>query len=450
MRHHRHLPLLMFLASSAAVAADVDLTMHVGDTYTDNALRTPDGPSDNIGAVAARLDLSAQGAHYETDLRSAVTLLHYFQGTQDDEVLRGFSGDVTFFIVPNRLNWVVQENYGPVLENPLSPDRPDNWTYDSYFTTGPDLQIGDDGQFHVRASARYSRADYEVELTPGNQQYAALVSFLLPGTVRNEKSLQISSKRVEQDALNQPPVPLPANGYDVQEAYLRWANELRRGGFYIDAGSSWVSDDGVTNSSPLVRVGLDRTISRSLTLSLSLGTQYSDDLRRFARLQDDAPGVDDPRGDLFRNTGPLQEEYADVTLQFTGGRTVAALRVAHNRLVSEDGFSTSAPDQEYSNATFDLERQITPRLSLQMGAALDRRDYGQLDRTDDDLFAFLTGAWRISREIEARLTGRFNKRDSSDPTADYTEKSIQLEFVYFAFERKEPRRNQKFLNRDLR
>ena len=35
----------------------------------------------------------------------------------------------------------------PVLEDPLSPDRPDNWTYDSYFTTGPDVQIGDNPKF---------------------------------------------------------------------------------------------------------------------------------------------------------------------------------------------------------------------------------------------------------------------------------------------------------------
>jgi hypothetical protein len=131
MTHHRRLLVPMLLAASAgAHAADAELTLHAGNTYTDNALRTLDGPSDNIGAVAARLDVSAQGDRYEANLRTALTYFHYFEGTQDDEVLRGLAGDVRFFIVPERFTWTIQENYGPVLENPLSSDRPDNWAYE--------------------------------------------------------------------------------------------------------------------------------------------------------------------------------------------------------------------------------------------------------------------------------------------------------------------------------
>lgn len=449
MTHHRHLLLLMIFVSSGAAAADLDLSMHVGNTYTDNALRIPDGPSDNVGAAALRLDLSAQGDHYETDIRSAVTFLHYFRGTQDDEVLRGFAGDATFFILPERLTWVIQENYGPVLENPLSPDRPDNWTYDSYFTTGPDLQIGDDGSFHVRASGRYSRADYESDLVPSNQQFTGLVSFALPGSAGNEKSLQLSSRRVEEEAYDLPPLPVPANGYDIQEAYLRWTNQMKRGGFFIDAGATWLYDEETTTSSPLLRVGLDRTISRTLGLSLGAGSQFSDNMRRFSRLQDEAPEVDDPRGDIPPTTGAMQEEYVDLTLQYQTGRTNAALRVAHNRLEQQDALVTT-PTQKYSSVTVDFERKISPRFTLLLGAALDRRDYGDLGREDDDIYAFLAGEWRVTRELEARLTGRLNKRDSSDPAADFTEHSIQLEFVYYAFERKEPRRNQKLMNLDLR
>ena len=94
--------MLMLLAVSVgARAADVDLTLHAGNTDTDNALRIPDGPSDNIGAVALRLDLSAQGEHYETNLRTAATYLHYFEGTQENEVLRGFAGGVVKVTMPN-------------------------------------------------------------------------------------------------------------------------------------------------------------------------------------------------------------------------------------------------------------------------------------------------------------------------------------------------------------
>jgi len=190
-------------------------------------------------------------------------------------------------------------------------------------------------------------------------------------------------------------------------------------------------------------------VSRTLLLSLGAGTQYSDNLRRFARLQDDAPEVDDPRGDITPTTAPLQEEYVDAILEFHSGRTSAALRVAYN-LLEQQNTRSPLKDQEYRSVTFDFERQVSPRFKLVFGASLDQRDYGEFDRSDDDVYAFLAGAWRLNHDLEARLTARMRERDSSEPASDFTENSVQLEFVYFAYQRKEARRNQRFLDRDLR
>jgi hypothetical protein len=451
MTHQRILPLLMLAAlSTRAPAADVDLTLHLGDTYTDNALLVRDhGPSDNIGGAALKLDLSADGEHYQANVRSGLTYLHYFNGTQDDELLRGFSGDVRVFVVPQKFSWIVQENYGPVLEDPLSPDRPDNWTYDSYFTTGPDLQVGDTDGFHVLMSGRYSRADYEIDTVPSNQQYVGLLAFALPGTARTERSIQVSAKRVEQDAIASPAVTLPADGYDVQEAFFRWATELKRGGFFIDAGASQLNDAGESTSAPLARVGFDRTISRSLTLSLGAGTQYSDDLKRFGRLQGDAPDVNTPREDVVPTDGPMQEDFVDATLGLASTRTTGALRVAYNRLQPEHGDSLFGR-QEYRNVTLELRRQVSPRLELQLGGSFDRREFGQIGRKDDDIYGYVSAGWRAWREFEVRLTGRLQKRDSNDVDSEFTARSVQLEFIYQAYARQKPRRQQKFLNRDLR
>ena len=451
MTQNRILPMLMLSVLSARVmAADVDLTMHLGDTYTDNALLLRDGgPSDNIGGAAAKLDLTADGEHYQANVRSALTYLHYFNGTQDDELLRGFSGDLRIFVLPQRFSWIVQENYGPVLENPLSPDRPDNWTYDSYFTTGPDLQVGDNDGFHVLVSGRYSRADYEIDTVPSNQQYVGLVSFALPGSARTERSLQVSAKRVEQDEITTPGLTLPADGYDVQEAYFRWATELKRGGFFIDAGASQLNDGGESSSAPLARVGFDRTVSRSLTLSLGAGTQYSDDLKRFGRLQGDAPDVNTPREDVTLGDGPMQEDFVDATLGLASTRTTGALRIAYNRLEPQDGDSAFGR-QEYRNVTLEVRRQVSPRLDLTAGGSFDRREFGRIGRKDDDVYGYLSAGWRAWREFEVRLTGRVQKRNSNDTDSEFTARSVQLEFIYQAYARQTPRRQQKFLNRDLR
>ena len=454
MNPKRTLPLVTLLAllelGAQANAADVDLTLHLGDTYTDNALLLPDGgPSDNIGGAAMKLDLGADGEHYQANVRSELTYLHYFNNTQDDELLKGFSGDVRVFILPQRFSWVVQENYGPVLENPLSPDRPDNWTYDSYFTTGPDLQIGDDDAFHMLMSGRYSRADYEINTVPSNQQYVGLLALALPGTERSERSLQVSSKRVEQEAIDVPGGRLAADGYDVQEAYVRWATTLKRGGFFVDVGGTQMHDNGETTSAPLARVGIDRVISRTLTLALGAGTQYSDDLKRFNRLQGDAPEVNDPRQDVVPVDGAMQEDFIDLTLGFNSARTTGAFRIAYNKL-DQDGADSAFARQEYRNATLELRRQVTPRFDLQLGGSIDRREFGAIGRKDDDIYGYLSGGWRAWKEFEVRLTGRLQKRDSNDTASNFTARSVQLEFIYQAYAAQAPRRQQKSLNRDLR
>jgi hypothetical protein len=42
------------------------------------------------------------------------------------------------------------------------------------------------------------------------------------------------------------------------------------------------------------------------------------------------------------------------------------------------------------------------------------------------------------------------KRNSNDSNSEFTARSVQLEFIYQAYARQTPRRQQKFLNRDLR
>lgn len=424
---------LLALAVAAACAgpagaADYDVTAHFGDTYTDNSLLAPfNEQSDNIGAVALKADIAAQGEHYDATVRTAATYLHYFRGTSDDDVLRGFDGELTLNLVPQRFLWRFQESYGPVLENPLAQDRPDNWTYDSYFTTGPDMQFGDTAGFHVITSARYGRADYENSRVPGNQQYSGRVSIAMPGTEHSENSLNLKAQRVEQE--NLPPITDGAEGYDSQEAYLRIANEMKRTSFVVELGASSLHDAGDSSTVPLVRAQVDRAITRHFTIALAVGSQYSDNLGRFSRLQGGDGSVNDPRRDVTPVTDPLEERFGDIALQYQSPRTDVGVRVRYNKLEYQHSQSDLAA-QEYRSATFDARRQVTPRFSLELGGSLDRRQFGQVARSDDEYYGFLTAALRVRRDLGLQVTGRYEKRDSNDPLADYAEKSIQIELTY--------------------
>jgi uncharacterized protein (PEP-CTERM system associated) len=199
----------------------------------------------------------------------------------------------------------------------------------------------------------------------------------------------------------------------------------------------------------LLRFGIDRNLSRTLSLFVAGGTQYSDNLARFSRLQDGALGVDERRDEVTRVTDPMQEDFAEATLQFRGTRTVAAPHVAYNVLDSQNSNSPLA-NQKYHDISFDLNRQLTPRMSLNIGGSLESREFNDISRTDDDLYGYAAVAWQLGPDLTMQLTGRQSKRDSSDPSGDYTERSIQLEFVYRAIQRKTERPRHKIKHQGLR
>ena len=121
----------------------------------------------------------------------------------------------------------------------------------------------------------------------------------------------------------------------------------------------------------------------------------------------------DPRVDVTPVTDPLQEQFADVTIEFRSARTTAALRVAYN-------------DLDYQNSSSPLARQNTVMRPSRCSARFRRAGSGCRRRarsayirghrrSDDDMYAFIGAGWRMRSNLLARLTLRLQKRDSSIP-----------------------------------
>ncbi|RPH54174.1 MAG: hypothetical protein EHM84_02365, partial [Lysobacterales bacterium] len=233
-----------FIAASFACAADMDLSVHMGDTYTDNVAFTSESPtSDHVMGVASKIGLAVLGPQLEAEARAALTYLHYVEDSFDDQFQRGFAGDFRLNFFDGRLAWIATENYGPVLEDPLSTDQPENWTYDSYFTTGPDLIVGSPTSTHLLVGARYGRVDYEVDTVPSNEQYTANLALVFPTSAQVEKSINLSARRVNQESVEtSASTPTePEEDYDIGEAYLHFASNGIRNSLSIDAGASMLS-----------------------------------------------------------------------------------------------------------------------------------------------------------------------------------------------------------------
>lgn len=436
--------LTAMLAAPLARAVDKDLSFHVGDTWSDNVTYSANDPvADHITGVATKIGLAISGPVLEAKARADLTYLHYVDGTFDDQFQRGFIGDARLNFLDGRFSWVATETYGPVLEDPLSTDRPDNWTYDSYFTTGPDVIFGPLSGTHVLVGARYGRVDYETETEPGNEQYSANLALVFSTSERTETSVNVNGRRVKQQAVVSNDVLVPRADYDLGETYAHYSNDGSRNSVSIDAGISALrmngeaSDQDGTSTAPLLRLGLGRKIMPRLTLSLYGGTQYEENLGRFQRLQNTPqPGGQSPgqvRDDVVTTSSPLKDTYGTLMLSYDGPRTTADVSVSRNRVEverTEEVGSALAADQEYTTANFDLQRHVTPTWTLGLAGNYQDRDYGTLGRRDKDVVGQLSSIWRLQQKLELTLIYQYHERNSNVADAQYEVNSIQLELVY--------------------
>jgi hypothetical protein len=432
--------LTAMLVAPLARAVDKDLSFHVGDTWSDNVTFSADNPvADHITGVATKIGLATVGPVLEATARADLIYLHYIDGTFEDQFQRGFVGDARLNFLEGRFSWVATENYGPVLEDPLSTDRPDNWTYDSYFTTGPDVIFGPLSGTHVLVGARYNRVDYEIETEPGNEQYEANLALVFPSSARTEASLHVDGRRVKQQTVESDDVVVPPADYDIGETYAHYSNDGARNSVSLDAGISALRMDGEndTSTAPLLRLGLGRKLTSRVTMSLYGGTQYQENLGRFQRLQSTPqPGGENPGDvldDVVNTSSPLKDTYGTLMLSYDGPRMTADVSVSHNRVEAEgteEITSALAADQEYSTLNFAVERRVTPTWTLGLAGNYQDRDYAELGRQDKDIVGQFSSIWRLQQELELTLIYQYRERDSNIAGAQYEVNSIQLELVY--------------------
>ncbi len=146
-------------ASVVRVAAGADLAdpelqyaLSVGALYSDNINRTPTN-EETATVGTAGFDLRArresQRLSYRAD--SNLNYLNYLDTDLSDQVVGRFNGSAAYALVPERLLWIVRDDFDQTRIDNLSPAAPSNRQNLNQFATGPDLNL--------RVSQNVSRAD---------------------------------------------------------------------------------------------------------------------------------------------------------------------------------------------------------------------------------------------------------------------------------------------------
>jgi len=423
--------------NAGSSAAEMDLSLHAGDTHTDNVTygSVVERP-DDVAGLAAKLQLQSVGSWLEARVKTDLAYLHYVDGAYNDQFKRGFAGDVRAAAFERRMIWNISDNYGPVLEDPLAAPNPDNWTYDNYFTTGPDFILDGPRASQVIAGLRYGRVDYEQSHVPDSHEYSGTLSWLLAAPANLTRSFTGSYQRVVQrdDTLA---LQLAGDDFVLKQLYASFGRRGGRTDVSLDAGVSQVSFGGTVASDPLVKASMSRKLSPRLTLSLSGSTQFQGSPGRFQRLQQDTTGpltdVSDPRSDVVNTASPLKDQFANLRLSFRGLRDSLDVQGSVSRVKVVDT-SVAQADQEYRSYSFEWIRQVSPSWAMSLSAVQVRRNFNSSTQYDTETEAYLASRWRLQPKLELALTLTRRERDGNYVNGDFAADTAQLELIYRPYE----------------
>jgi hypothetical protein len=148
------------LAWSAAADADVDLGVELTAGYTNNLLRQSDGDDDVPASFGFTGNWVETTRHFSADVEGRVDGIKYFNDTWDDEVLGQIDGSLTWWAVPERFAWVVENVYGQVATNPFESISPANRENTNFFSTGPDWYMPFAERMRAYFGGRYGSVQY--------------------------------------------------------------------------------------------------------------------------------------------------------------------------------------------------------------------------------------------------------------------------------------------------
>ena len=253
---------LLLTGTVVCSAAEYDASVRAGVGASDNIARTPQNEiAETITTAGFDFAVTNQTRRMDLDLRSQFDYVDYSDGTFDSEWVGGLNAFVTFTLIDERLRWIVQDDFGQALFDPLQPARPDNRENINFFTTGPTLNLLPASRNLIDIDVRYSRVHYEIRPFD-NERLSGALSVGREISRESTLSLNLRGERTEfDDGELTPPI-------ETYEAFARFETTGNRSTLGFDIGYTEVEFDGSEGDGILARVDYTRQTSANGTVTM--------------------------------------------------------------------------------------------------------------------------------------------------------------------------------------
>lgn len=385
--------------------------------------------SQTIATTDVDFVIKEQSRLLEASATGDFSYLDYLQNAFGGELLGRFDGVGKMAIVPGRLIWVVQDDFGEAAVDPYTPVTPANLENVNYFSTGPTLSLRLGGVNFIDLTARYARAQYETSPYDSNRGLGSLAvgRDISAGA---SVSLDAEFERVMFDntAMN--------SDFDRTSGFGRYEVHGARTDFEADLGASHIDQPGSNTTGPLAKLQLSRKISAAAKLTLTAGRELTDASSSFSTLQYGAIG---PSGIIGTAPAPLTSDnytsdYASASWQYQRNRTTLSL-TAH---WEKDTYPGQAQlDVNRPGADFSIRRQLTRAFSADLLGRFYRTDFSNVaivsNTSSSNYDDWLLGGaltWRYGRALEFRLRFDHNSHVVTEGASGYAENRVFLTVGY--------------------
>ena len=420
-----------------------------GVAESDNVtLVSSDKVSQTMAVADGDFDIRQRSRLLDLDAKGDFTYLDYLQGAYSGQLIGRFDGSAHVALIPDRIIWVVQDDFGQAALDPFTPVTPTNLENVNYVSTGPDFALHFGASSYLNASARYARAQYETSPFNSNRLLGNLVwGYQL--SAQSSVSLNGDTERVmfQNTTLN--------SDFDRSSGFVRYEVRGARTELSADLGATTISQNagaiavntiavnqngtsttidqnhGATTGG-LAKLELSRKLSSAATLTFSVGRELTDASTSFSNLQGGAIGAVGT-APAAQTSDNYTSQYASARWQYQRNRTTIAVS---GRWEKEGYDGVPELDNTRSGAEFSVSRRLTHALTAELMGRYYKTDYGHGlvaaengSTTYDDEMIGAALTWRHGRGLEIKLRCAHSARLTSG-TFGYGENRAMLTVGY--------------------
>ena len=396
------------------------LSLSLGGIQSDNVSRVPTNEESGSVAISSlNLKYRENTRRIHADVDADIGYEHFLDETFDDGVIGQADGVVTVDLLPERVEWFLEDHFRQARVDPFGADTPENRQNVNRFATGPDVRLHLNDTMAMRFSSRFARVDYETAAADGDRVSGSIAVVRQLGTAR-AASFNVSRESINFDD--------DANvGYDRDSTFVRYEARNSRTELTADLGYMRIQDDlGKTANGALLDVLLLRRVSPDSRLALNLGTRFSDsgDIVRLT------PGTDRENVDpvvVLSNAQPFEGRFVNLGWEFGRNRTGLGAFVEYRQQRYTD-----APEFDRDLVIYGahVNRSLSPRIEVYARVHNSREEFDNGGGYNKELLGNLGVLLRLGISSHIALDGQHMDRKSTNLLSEFTENRLSLFFVW--------------------